>query len=146
MLFSGPIQPPMLGAAVASARLHLSPEFPTLQTELSLRLEACAAQIERHGLGLANQALTPIFQAQCDSPRIVFAVAERLRERGFYCCVCVFPAVPMNRPGLRFTVTRHNTFEDIEAFVPTLAESIVWANHRRGSSPSSDGLPTLTAG
>ncbi len=74
MLFSGPIQPPMLGAAVASARLHLSPEFPALQTELSLRLEACAAQIERHGLGPANQALTPIFQAQCDSPRIVFAL------------------------------------------------------------------------
>ena len=26
MIFSGPVQPPMLGAAIASARIHLSPE------------------------------------------------------------------------------------------------------------------------
>jgi 7-keto-8-aminopelargonate synthetase-like enzyme len=31
MLFSGPIQPPMLGAAVSSARLHLHEDFPKLQ-------------------------------------------------------------------------------------------------------------------
>lgn len=130
MLFSGPIQPPMLGAAVASARLHLSPEFSTLQHELRRLLETSATCIARAGLDLAADTLTPIFQAQCDSPRIVFAVAQQLRARGFYCCVCVFPAVPMNRPGLRFTVTRHNTIEDIETFIPALAESIAWAKER----------------
>lgn len=47
-----------------------------------------------------------------------------MRERGFDCCVRAFPAVPMNRPGLRFTVTRHNDRPDIEAFVAALAESV----------------------
>jgi 7-keto-8-aminopelargonate synthetase-like enzyme len=124
MLFSGPIQPPMLGAAVGSAELHLSPEFPALQADLGARLDVCLAALEKEGIALANAARSPIFQLSCDSPREAFAVANRLRERGFYCCVCVFPAVPMNRPGLRFTVTRHNDRADIEAFVATLAESV----------------------
>jgi len=131
MLFSGPIQPPMLGAAVASARLHISPKLGLLQSELHARLQACAVGIRKHGLALANDALTPIFQVQCDSPRIVFDVAEQMQERGFYCCVCVFPAVPMNRPGLRFTVTRHNTLQDIEEFVPALAECVANARGKR---------------
>jgi len=120
MLFSGPIQPPMLGAAVGSARLHLSPSFPELQAELRDRLSLCAKLLEQTQLDLAGADLTPIFQAQCDSPRVAFAVADRMKARGYYCCVCVFPAVPMNRPGIRFTVTRHNQPEDVEAFLFTL--------------------------
>lgn len=120
MLFSGPIQPPMLGAAVESARLHLSPGFAALQQQLAVRLQVCADAVRGTGIALAGQDLTPIFQAQCDSPRIAFAVADRMKELGFYCCICVFPAVPMNRPGLRFTVTRHNPAEDIQAFVAAL--------------------------
>lgn len=123
MLFSGPIQPPMLGAAVGSARLHVSEEFPKLQAELEARLDLCVSELGATKLTLSTLARSPIFQAQCDSPRIAFAVAERMKARGFYCCVCVFPAVPMNRPGLRFTVTRHNQLDDIAPFVSALAES-----------------------
>ena len=124
MLFSGPIQPPMLGAAVASARLHLSAELPLMQSELRQRLHVAMAAIERTGLQLTTPTVSPIFQAQCDSPRFAFAVAERMQQRGFYCCTCVFPAVPMNRPGIRFTVSRHNEPADVQAFVAALAESV----------------------
>ena len=123
MLFSGPIQPPMLGAAVGSARLHLDDQFPRLQAELADRLSVCVSELAAAKVALTTLDRSPIFQAQCDSPRIAFAVAERMKARGFYCCVCVFPAVPMNRPGLRFTVTRHNHFDDITPFVSALAES-----------------------
>jgi 7-keto-8-aminopelargonate synthetase-like enzyme len=74
-------------------------------------------------LSLASVQRSPIFQAQCDSPRFAFAVAERMKARGFYCCVCVFPAVPMNRPGLRFTMTRHNQPDDIVGFLSALDET-----------------------
>jgi 7-keto-8-aminopelargonate synthetase-like enzyme len=123
MLFSGPIQPPMLGAAVGSAQLHLSARFPELQAELDARLGLCLRTLSGTKLDLASAQRSPIFQAQCDSPRIAFAVAERMKKRGFYCCVCVFPAVPMNRPGLRFTMTRHNALDDIVAFVTALEET-----------------------
>jgi len=124
MLFSGPVQPPMLGAAVGSARLHLSPGFEQLQAGLRDRLDFALAVIERGGLTLSTPARSPIFQAHCDSPRIAFSVVEAMRERGFHCCVCVFPAVPMNRPGIRFTVTRYNDPADIEMFIEALQEEL----------------------
>jgi 7-keto-8-aminopelargonate synthetase-like enzyme len=117
----------MLGAAVGSARLHLSEEFPALQAELRARLVRGQEEIARTGLELSTLELSPIFQAQCPSPRVAFNVAGRLRARGFYCCVCVFPAVPMNRPGIRFTITRHNALEDIGPFVSGLRDSIAEA-------------------
>ena len=122
MLFSGPIQPPMLGAAVGSARVHLSDELPVLQAELRTRLELAAEHATRAELGLDTTRPSPIFQVACDSPRIAFRLADLMRERGYYSCVCVFPAVPMNRPGLRFTVTRHNELSDIPGFIAALRE------------------------
>ena len=123
MLFSGPIQPPMLGAAVGSARLHLGETFPQLQAELATRLDACVRELSASNLDLATLEHSPIFQVQCDSPRIAFAAAENMKARGYYCCVCVFPAVPMNRPGIRFTMTRHNQLNEIAPFVSALSDS-----------------------
>ncbi|MES1174255.1 MAG: aminotransferase class I/II-fold pyridoxal phosphate-dependent enzyme [Myxococcales bacterium] len=123
MFFSGPIQPPMLGAAVGSARLHLSDRFPALQRALEERLDVCSVAIQEAGFSQVESHHSPIFQAHADSTRIAFGVANRMKQRGFYCCVCVFPAVPMNRPGIRFTVTRHNALEDIAPFISTLRET-----------------------
>jgi 7-keto-8-aminopelargonate synthetase-like enzyme len=130
MLFSGPLQPPMLGAAVGSARLHLSPKFSELQAQVQARIEACSAALDRdhEQIELATSMRSTIFQLQCDSPRIAIAVATNMKERGFYCCICTFPAVPMNKPGLRFTMCRHNELPDIEAFVSALSESVRLAN------------------
>ena len=139
MLFSGPIQPPMLGAAVGSARLHVSKEFPALQADLAARLQLCANAMAGTKLPHSAGEPSPIFQAPCDSPRVAFKAADLLRQRGYYCCVCVFPAVPMNRPGLRFTVTRHNDPADIAPFVAALDECRTLALSevaRRSSAPS----------
>lgn len=123
MLFSGPIQPPMLGAAVGSARLHLGEELPALQRELAQKIAHTARALERHELVVGAPAESPIFQLHCDSPRITHAVVTRMRDRGYYCCAVTFPAVPVNRPGIRFTICRHNLLEDIDAFVAALAEA-----------------------
>jgi 7-keto-8-aminopelargonate synthetase-like enzyme len=142
MLFSGPIQPPMLGAAVGSARLHLSERFPALQAELDERLALCIRELHRTALDLARLDRAPIFHARCDSPRVAFAVAEEMKSRGYYCCVCVFPAVPMNSPGIRFTITRHNEIADIPRFVSALEGSFAQAVStvgRRGDAQSREG-------
>lgn len=107
---------------MGSARLHLSDRLPRLQAELDARLAIGIRALQASGLQLTGAEHSPIFQAQCDSPRIAFAVAERLKARGSYACVCVFPAVPMNRPGIRLTITRHNELSDIEPFIAVLAE------------------------
>jgi 7-keto-8-aminopelargonate synthetase-like enzyme len=121
MLFSGPIQPPMLGAAVGSARLHLAEEFHSLQLELASKIAHAARALERHQLLVGAPARSPIFQLHCDSPRMTHIIAKRMRDLGYYCCAVTFPAVPVNRPGIRFTVCRHNLNEDIDSFVAALA-------------------------
>jgi 7-keto-8-aminopelargonate synthetase-like enzyme len=124
MVFSGPIQPPMLGAAVGSARLHQSQELPALQQELRAKIDCAGRALVRHRLVTAAAAEAPIFQLQTASPRMTFAIVQRMRTLGYYCCPVVFPAVPVNRPGIRFTICRHNEPEDIEAFVGALARTV----------------------
>jgi 7-keto-8-aminopelargonate synthetase-like enzyme len=113
----------MLGAALGSARLHLTEGFPSLQRELMAKIAHTARALERHDLMTSAPALSPIFQLQCDSARMTRAIVNRMRELGHYCCAVTFPAVPINRPGIRFTICRHNEEEDIDAFVGALARS-----------------------
>ena len=124
MLFSGPIQPPMLGAAVASARLHLDAAFPQLQAELDERIAAAKEAIARFELPVVTTDSTPIFMVQFEAQRAAQRAILELRERGAYCCLSTFPAVPMDRPSLRFTVSRHNSVADIREFVAELAEVV----------------------
>jgi 7-keto-8-aminopelargonate synthetase-like enzyme len=122
MVFSGPIAPAGLGAALASAELHLSPQFASMQAELRERMQFARRALAEHGLCTATDAETPIFMMHYDSALAATAVISALRERGFYCCVSTFPAVPLNKPSIRFTVSRHNSFEDLEALIENLAE------------------------
>lgn len=121
MIFSGPIPPSGLGAALASAELHLRPEFEAMQTELHERIRFAQAGLAQAGLSLATNDATPIFMLQYDSAPAAVAAVQALRERGFFCCVSTFPAVPMNKPSIRFTLSRHNSFGDIEALIEQLA-------------------------
>jgi len=74
MLFSGPIQPPMLGAALASARLHLSDGFADLQQDLQSKLELCGELLAEAGLDIPMDIRSPTFHVQFDSPRLAAAI------------------------------------------------------------------------
>jgi 7-keto-8-aminopelargonate synthetase-like enzyme len=141
MLFSGPIQPPMLGAGVASARLHLDPSFANLQAELKLRIKYAAAAIDRAGLPRSSHDETPIFMLPCESSGIAIDVVERLRQRGFYACPVVFPAVPVNQPAVRYTITRHVGLSDIDDFVSALTAVFWEANSEASAKRASNREP-----
>lgn len=122
MVFSGPIQPPMLGASVASAKLHLEPSFAEMQAELLARLHTARAAIVRSELAVASSDETPIFMVQFDAAEQARRAVKEMMARGYYCSLSTFPAVPMDRPSLRFTVSRHNDLAEVPRFVETLAE------------------------
>ena len=124
MVFSGPIQPPMLGAAVASAKLHLDPGFELLQDELYQRVRAAREAIARHRLRVATEDWTPICMVQFDSAERTRRAVHALMERGYFCCYSSFPAVPMDRPSIRFTLSRHNDLAEVARFVETLADVV----------------------
>ncbi|MET0340392.1 MAG: aminotransferase class I/II-fold pyridoxal phosphate-dependent enzyme [Polyangiales bacterium] len=119
MIFSGPVQPPMLGAAVAAAALHLAPDHEALQQQLFARIDLLIARARAHDVPLASVDRTPIFYVPTGEARRTIVLAQRLRERGFYACPSVFPAVSEREAGVRLTVSLHNTEEDIEDLMRT---------------------------
>jgi 7-keto-8-aminopelargonate synthetase-like enzyme len=122
MVFSGPIAPAGLGAGLASARLHLTAEFENLQDELGERMTLARDALSSAGLPLATEDVTPIIVLHYDSAQAARAVVAALRKRGFFACVSTFPAVPINKPSLRLTVSRHNSLADVRAMVDNLVE------------------------
>jgi len=121
MLFSGPVQPPMLGAAVASSRLHLSPEFVSIQAAELEGIRTAREMAATLGVPFACNDQTPIFFVPCGSESAAFELVRALRTNGFYTCASVFPAVPRKRAGLRFTISSHNRPEDISSLISALA-------------------------
>lgn len=122
MLFSGPVQPPMLGAALASAKLHLAPELPALQQTLRERIALVHALATELHVPFASDAKSPIFFVPCGQLETMFALARRIHDAGLYMSPSGFPAVPRNKSGIRFTLSLHNTEEDVKKMMTTLAE------------------------
>ncbi|MEB3196179.1 MAG: aminotransferase class I/II-fold pyridoxal phosphate-dependent enzyme [Candidatus Sericytochromatia bacterium] len=134
LIFSGPLQPANLGAAIASAEIHLSEEIAGLQADLRTRLEHCNARCLALGLPLLSTDLVPIRFIATGLPRASYELVERLKRDGFYGNTAVFPAVPMQRAGLRFTITCHQQLADIDAFLAAVARHLPEVLEAEGSS------------
>jgi len=134
-IFSGPLQPATLGACIASAHIHLSDELETLQEQLGERIRYCNEELAATGLPVASAQDTPIRFIACGLPRAAQALARRLLRAGFFVNLAHFPAVPMRRAGIRFTLTRHHERSDIDALVAALDTHYEAAFEDVGDSP-----------
>jgi 7-keto-8-aminopelargonate synthetase-like enzyme len=122
MIFSGPLQPALLGAAIASARIHLSNEIAERQNELRERIDLFNSLARACGLQLASDAATPI-RFVCVGPEdAACETGERLMNAGFYTNIAIFPAVPRRRAGIRVALTCHQSVEDVRNLVARLGE------------------------
>lgn len=121
LMFSGPIQPPMLGAAVASARLHLSDEITELQARLARGVAFMNDRLAAAGMPQLVQNDSPLFFVPAGTTTVNYTIMKRMFGDGFYLNSAVYPAVPMRRGGLRFTVTNHLSEADIEAMVQSMS-------------------------
>jgi 7-keto-8-aminopelargonate synthetase-like enzyme len=124
MIFSGPVQPPMLGAAIASARIHLSDELPRLQAALRERILYCMELLREFCVPLAGTDIAPIRFVPVGLPEPARELAGRLMADGLYTNIATFPAVPMKQSGIRFTLTLHHQQGDIVRLVEALAHHL----------------------
>lgn len=141
MVFSGPIQPPMLGAAVASAEFHRSAEHAVLQAGLLDRIRYLRRRARGQGVELANEAETPIVSVVCGSPVRAFQVTRTLWERGIYASPAVPPAVPPALSGLRLTVSVLNSHQDIDRMLGVVGEALAMARSVPGLAEDSSSIP-----
>jgi 7-keto-8-aminopelargonate synthetase-like enzyme len=133
--FMGPLQPPMLGAALASARVHASDEIVRLQDELR--------QLVRHANRRARELELPLLHRETEGPiRFIglgpqaasVAMAGRLLECGLLTSCALFPAVAAHQTGIRFTVTRHQRPADLDMLLEAIADFLPEALKRGKTS------------
>ena len=117
LIFSGPIQPPMLGAALASAKLHQTEEILKRQEKLAELTRYMNQKLRENGLPQLMENDSPIFFIPVGLPRIVSPMVRKLKQDGFCINPSSFPAVPMRRGGLRFMTNCHLSKADIDRLV-----------------------------
>ena len=131
LTFSGPVPPAALGAAVASAGIHLSDEHAERRARLIADIAACRSEIIRRGLPVVSLDESPIWYLRVGGPESVAEMVLRLMKDGYYLNAATYPAVPLGHGGIRFTQTLHNTREQtlglldaIERHLPEVASDV----------------------
>lgn len=122
LLSSGPMQPSAIGAAIASAKIHLSDEICEMQDRLRDNIQFTQLMLTKYQLPVISKAGAAIFFVGVSLPKLGHNLVRKMLDAGFYVNLGVFPTVPMKQTGIRFTITRLHTFKEIERMVATLAE------------------------
>lgn len=122
LLSSGPMQPSALGAAIASAMIHLSNEIIDMQEQLKDNIQFTSLMLAKYKLPVVSKAGAAIFFVGASLPKLGHNLVKRMLDAGFYVNLGIFPTVPMKQTGIRFTITRLHTYNEIESMIATLAE------------------------
>jgi len=119
--YSGPQQPAVIGASVASAKLHLSNEIGVMQKDLLEKINYCNEELKKHHLPVISHTSSPIFFIGAGLNKVTFNLVKRMTNEGFFLNPAIFPAVPETCSGLRFTLTRHHSNDDFKRLAETLS-------------------------
>lgn len=120
LTYSHPLSPAITGAAIASAQLHLSSELAGLQDDLQQKIRHCHQLLSQQDLPVLSNAETPIFFLGLGQPKLAYNLVKRVMNEGFYVNIALFPAVSIKNSGFRFSISRHNKMEDIDALVKVI--------------------------
>ncbi len=130
MIFCGPLTPPVMGAGMASARLHLSSEIYLLQDKLKQNIEYFIKCAREHNLPMVDDADTPIFLVLGGDNDAVILCNQMLLQRGYYANNAVYPAMPMNGGGIRISITCSHSRQEILGLVKTCNEILQYLEHK----------------
>jgi len=122
----------VLGAAIASADIHLSPEIAQLQHELRARISLARTRLDAHEVRAVCAFPGPIVFVGTIELDVALEVAVQLQRDGFWINAAGFSATPRNGAGVRFTLSRHVTSNDIMALTNSLAHHLPRALERFG--------------
>ncbi|MFT4601886.1 MAG: 7-keto-8-aminopelargonate synthetase-like enzyme/predicted N-acyltransferase [Arenicella sp.] len=134
LITSGPMQPGALGAANAAAEIHLSNDIIKYQAELKEKIKYTHLLLQKCGLPNLAEEDSPIFFIGVGLPKVGYNLVDRLVKEGHYLNLGIFPAVPIKNTGVRFTITRLHTFEQIENMVSDMAKHYHLAIQEEGFS------------
>ena len=136
LIFSGPIQPAVLGGAIASARIHLTDEIYEHQNNLKKKISFFNRRAADYELPLIAASGSPIKFIGVGKPETGYTMVRMLINIGFYVNLSVFPSVPYKNTGIRITLTNHLSEENIDRLLYTMARQLPEALSINDSSMS----------
>jgi 7-keto-8-aminopelargonate synthetase-like enzyme len=122
MIFSGPIQPPIIAALIACVKLHLSDEIKIYQENLLNLIKYFRAKSVELNLSFVTRDETPIQLIRIGDHKNTDKVMNKLINKGFLPSQVLFPAIAKGDEGIRITITTHLTKDDIDSLLENLNE------------------------
>jgi exopolyphosphatase/guanosine-5'-triphosphate,3'-diphosphate pyrophosphatase len=107
-------------AAVGTAGLRIAKNEPQLRAKLWSNVAFLRRRFAEEGvdIGKSNSQVMPVM---VNNDARVFAVAEKIQERGLFLNPVTYPAVPKHKSRLRISVSAAHTEEDLERAVQVIA-------------------------
>jgi 7-keto-8-aminopelargonate synthetase-like enzyme len=118
---SGPQQPAVVAASLASAAIHLTDEIYKRQDDLRQKIQFCNEVLNAYEVPVVAESESPIFFVGLGQTKVGYNMVKRLTDDGQYVNLGVFPAVPQNCTGIRFTINCHHTYSDIVKLAERIA-------------------------
>ena len=144
-IFSGPIQPPMLGAALASAKLHLSDNIISIQHKLKELIHFTNNKLDELNFPQFQKTDSPLFFIPVGLPKICYDIITKMKDKGFFLNTASFPAVPMRKSGIRFMINTFLNKEQINEMLNSLssvyAETIIENGTNYSKISKTFGIP-----
>lgn len=111
---------PAIGASLASAAIHRSPELAQLQERLQRNIaifdEEFPTQYSGNGL--------PIRKIDVGEEQAAVKLSTELYRRGYYCSAVFFPIVARGRAGVRVMMRADIEADDVRRFCVTAKEAV----------------------
>lgn len=122
LTFSAQLEPSAVGAAIASAQIHLSTEIYTLQDQLKSRIDYFNTLLSDTDLPLVSKNDSPVFFIGTGLPATGHRLVKKLIDNGYFVNLGLYPAVPVKNTGVRITISIHNDFHDIKNLCQALEQ------------------------
>jgi hypothetical protein len=113
LTFSAQLEPASVGAAIASANIHLSPEITIRQKGLADKIGYFNQLLSQSNLPIISKNDSPVFFLGVGTPVSAYNFVHRLFKEGFFLNLGIYPAVPIKNTGIRITLSSHNQKQDI---------------------------------
>lgn len=120
LTFSAQLEPASVAAAIASAKIHLSPEIYSLQADLGERIAYFNMLLGQANLPLVEKNNSPVFYIGTGMPVTGYNFVNRMMQEGYFVNLGLFPAVPVKNTGVRITISRHNQKQEIKGLVQAM--------------------------
>ncbi|MGH9059326.1 MAG: aminotransferase class I/II-fold pyridoxal phosphate-dependent enzyme, partial [Acidimicrobiales bacterium] len=120
LVFSGPVPTASLASALAGLEVN-EREGDAIRRRLHRLTTTLTDGIRRLGLEVSNTSGFPILTVEFGALDAVVDACRVLWDHGILVTPAVFPAVPLRRGGVRFSVTAANTDDDLARALTALA-------------------------